>query len=180
MKHWDRVLFAALVWLTTYVLWFFPVALAVWLGPYSITVFLLGALLTGWIGVLITREVVRSAKRTCSVTAVTAAHILHVAIVVSLVASTNTFMVDPRGLASKLIVIVGFPLEIASLLAATYWRSSPIVRAVVTGLALGVGCCFLFCEALVFGCSLMSCRISMTSSETRWQRSLFWLPLRLC
>ena len=139
MKLWQRVVFAILIVLTNMLLVFIvaPTAIFGTPSPYVIAVFLGGHMVAGWLGVLIAREVVRSAKRSCSITAVTVAHVLYVTIVMSLAASTD------GGLAGKLVLIAGFPLEVVVLVAATYWRSSHETRVVETSVAVGVWMFFL-------------------------------------
>jgi hypothetical protein len=73
-------------------------------------------------------------------TALAAAHILHVGIIMSLAASSAGLgsVSVARGSVAFLMVIIGLALEVVVLVMTTYWRSSWIVRVVELRLVVGV------------------------------------------
>ena len=130
MTMWQRVLFAVVIMLTHFPLFVFVVGMAAWL-PYPVTTIALGAMVIGWLAVLIAREIVRPAKPACSVAAVTAAHALCVAIITGLVGPSN---INESVL--RFMVIGGLLLQFIFLVTATYWRGVQAIRMVETSLAL--------------------------------------------
>ena len=126
MTMWQRVLFAVAIMLTHFPLFVFVAVVAVWF-PNGVTTVLLGAMAIGWLAVLIARKIVRPAQRACSVAAVTAAHVLCVVIITSLVGSHIDLV---------LTVVGGLLLQFVLLVAATHWRSVQAIRVVETSVAL--------------------------------------------
>ena len=142
MKLWQRFAYSTVILAFSYAASFLVAASAYGrFGGYRLTVGLGAALFLGWIAVLVTGWIVRPAKRTCAVTAVTVALFLDIVAVISIAGSSSNIV--SRWFSGSLALMILTLLLIGALTLATYWRTSLLVRLVETTVALGTWALFL-------------------------------------